>query len=221
MPYIAVATVNIFLALLHCDIVFLRVGDGVFARIDIPLSPRRDDLHVGRDRFIGQFEAHLVVALAGAAMRKPVRSQSQRNFRLAFGDHWTRHRGAQQIRVLVNRSGTQRGPDVVANKLFAQIFHQCRGRSRVQSFLTRRFQILLLADIADHRDDFAIVVFLEPGNDDGRVEPAGISEYDLFRFEFLFVHDSSFKMMVIIIAADGARCTPISRAFRIRRNLWL
>ena len=46
VPDVAVAAVNILLALLDGNIVLLRVGDGVFARIDVPLAPGRDDLHV-------------------------------------------------------------------------------------------------------------------------------------------------------------------------------
>jgi hypothetical protein len=56
VPNIAVAAVNIFLVLLDRNVVFLRVGDGVFAGVDIPLAPRGDDLDVGRDGFVSQFE---------------------------------------------------------------------------------------------------------------------------------------------------------------------
>src|SRR5215467_10506659 len=61
VPDIAVATVNVLLALLNRHLVLFRVGDGVFARIDRPLAPRRNDLQVRGDRLVGEFETHLVV----------------------------------------------------------------------------------------------------------------------------------------------------------------
>ena len=53
-----------------------RVFDGVLARDDVPLAPRRDHRQVRRQRLVGQLEAHLVVALAGAAVRQARRSRS-------------------------------------------------------------------------------------------------------------------------------------------------
>src|SRR6267154_169105 len=53
VPDVAVAAVDIFFALLDGDIVFLRVGDGVFAGVDVPLAPRGDDLQTGSDGFVG------------------------------------------------------------------------------------------------------------------------------------------------------------------------
>ena len=43
-------------------------------------------------------------------------------------------------------------------------------------------QIFLLADVADHGDHFAAVIFAEPGNDDGGIQAAGIGEHNFFRF---------------------------------------
>src|SRR5882757_5174296 len=53
VPDVAVAAVDIFFALLDGDVVFLRVGDGVFAGVDIPFAPRSDDLEIGGDGFVG------------------------------------------------------------------------------------------------------------------------------------------------------------------------
>src|SRR5712675_943684 len=53
VPDVAVAAVDIFFALLDGDVVFLRVGNGVFAGIDVPLAPRGDDLEIGSDGFVG------------------------------------------------------------------------------------------------------------------------------------------------------------------------
>src|SRR4029077_5114984 len=72
VPDVAVAAVDVFLALLDGNLVRFGVGDGVLARIDVPFAPRRNDLQSGRDGFVGQLEANLVVAFAGAAVREAI-----------------------------------------------------------------------------------------------------------------------------------------------------
>ena len=170
VPDVAVAAVDIFLALLDGHVVLLRVGDSVFARVNVPLAPRRDDLNIRRDGFVSQFESHLIVAFAGAAVGEAIGAEFQRDFRLALGDDGPRHRSAEEIGVLVDGAGAQRRPDVVANEFFAQIFDVRRGSAGGKRFLARGFEIFLLADVADDSDDFAAVVFLEPRDDDGGVE---------------------------------------------------
>jgi len=54
VPDVAVAAVDIFLALLDGHVVLLRVGDSVFARVNVPLAPRCDDLNVRRDGFVSE-----------------------------------------------------------------------------------------------------------------------------------------------------------------------
>src|SRR5580704_144555 len=44
VPDVAVAAIDIFLALLDGYVVLFGIGNRVFARIDVPLAPRRDDL---------------------------------------------------------------------------------------------------------------------------------------------------------------------------------
>ena len=69
VPDVAVAAVDILLGLLDGNIVRLRVGDGFFARDDIPFAPRSDDLQFRREGFGGKLETDLIVAFAGAAVR--------------------------------------------------------------------------------------------------------------------------------------------------------
>src|SRR5882762_8947077 len=172
VPDVAIAAVDIFFALLDGNVVLLRVGNGIFAGIDVPFAPRSNDPDMGRDGFVSQFETDLVVALAGAAVRKPIGAEFQRNFRLAFGDDGPRHGSAEEIGVLVDGAGAESRPDVVAHKLFAQIFDVRCGSAGGECFFARGFQIFLLANVTDHGDDFAAVVFLEPRNDDGGIQAA-------------------------------------------------
>ncbi len=124
-------------------------------------------------------------------MGKAVGAEFQRDFGLPLTQDGTRHGGAEQIGVLVNGAGAQSGPDVVAHEFFAQVFDVGGGCAGGEGFFSRGFEVFLLADIADHGDDFALIIFFEPGNDDGRVEAAGIGENDFFRLVRLYFHNSS------------------------------
>ena len=102
VPDIAIAAVDIGCALRDRHIVLLGVFDGVFARDDVPFAPWRDDRQMRRNGFIRQFETHLVVALAGAAVRKRVAPGLQGHFRLALCEQRPRNGGAEQIFMLVD-----------------------------------------------------------------------------------------------------------------------
>ena len=128
VPDVAVAAVDVFLGLIDGDVVRARVFDGIFARIDFPFAPRRDDLKVGCERFGGQLKTDLVVALAGAAVGQRVRADFPGDLDLPLRKERAGERRAQQIFVLVDGSGTERGPDVAGDELLAQIF-RCTRRS--------------------------------------------------------------------------------------------
>src|ERR1700756_4783001 len=96
--------------------------------------------------------------------------------------------------MLVDGAGAERGPNVVSDKFFAQIFDIGAGGAGGERFLARGFEIFLLADVADHGDDFALIIFLQPRDDDGRVEPAGIGEDYFFGLTELLVHFASFVL---------------------------
>src|SRR5258708_30096734 len=197
MPDVAIATVDIFFALLHGNVVFLSVGNGVFAGINVPFAPGSDNLQIGRDGFVGQFETHLVVAFAGATVGKTVGAELERDFGLPLAEDGAGHGGPEQIGVFVDGAGAQRRPDVIAHKFFAQILDVGGGGAGGQRFFSRGFKIFLLADVADHGDDFALIIFFEPGDDDGGVEPAGVGE-DYFSWLWLVrccFHNSSLVLL--------------------------
>ena len=123
MPDVAVAAVDVFLALLDRDVVLLRIGNGVFAGIDVPFAPGSNDLDTGRNGFVSQFKTDLIIALTRAAVRETIGTERPSNFRLALGDDRPRHGSAEEIGVFVNRSGAERRPDVVPHKFFSEIFY--------------------------------------------------------------------------------------------------
>jgi hypothetical protein len=124
-------------------------------------------------------------------MSETVGAKFQRDFSLALCDNGARHRRAEQIRVFVDGARAERRPDVVAHEFFAQILNGRARCSGCQRLFVRALQIFLLADVAYHGDHFAaVVIFLQPGNDDRRIESAGIGEHYFFRFRLLLFHVS-------------------------------
>ena len=65
---VAIAAVDVLFGLGDGHIVLLSIVDGVLATADFPLAPGGDDLELGVECHHGQLEAHLVVALTGAAV---------------------------------------------------------------------------------------------------------------------------------------------------------
>src|SRR5260370_35832078 len=90
--------------------------------------------------------------------------------------------------MFVDGSGAQRWPDIVADKFGAQVFGVDGRRAGGERLLARGFQIFLLANVADHGDYFAAVVFTEPGNNDGGIQSARIGQDDFFWFLLLLIH---------------------------------
>ena len=181
VPDIAVAAVDFRGGLRDRHVVFRRVLDAVFARDQIPFAPRGDHGQLGRQSLIGQLEADLIVALAGAAVRERVASGGKRGFHLAFGEQRPRDRRPEQILVLIDAARADQLPQIVADELFAHVGDFHFGSSGLARFRFEAGQLIAaLTDIAAHGDDFATVVFLQPRNDDGCVQPARIGECDFF-----------------------------------------
>src|SRR5688572_15407191 len=98
--------------------------DEIAARLEIPLTPGRDHLDIRIERVISELEAHLVVALAGGAVRDGVGAGELRNLDLALGDQRPRNRGAEQIDALVKRVRPEHRKDEVAHKFLAQVLDE-------------------------------------------------------------------------------------------------
>ncbi len=182
VPDIAVAAVNVFGGLLDRDIVCARVVNGFFARDDAPFAPRSDDLQFRSKRLGRQLEAYLIVALARTAVCEGIRAKFLGELHLALREKRPRKGSAQQILMFVNGTRAQRGPDVTRDEFLAKILDVCGTRAGGERLLARRFQILLLTEIADHGDHLAAaVIFLEPRNDDGGIQTSGICKHNFLR----------------------------------------
>ena len=125
----------------------------------IPFPPRRDHLDVGLERIIGEFETHLVVALAGRAMGDRVGADLLGDLDLLLGDQRPRDGGAQQIDALIQRIGAEHGKDIVADEFLAQILDEdvLRLDAEELSLLARGLDLLALAQIGGEGDDLGAI----------------------------------------------------------------
>ena len=165
---------------LQGDAVGLGVVDLLLPAADGPLPPGGDDLHVRGKAADGQLKPHLVVPLSGAAMADGVRALLPGDLHQAAGDDRPGEGGAQQV-VLIFGPHHHGGDDHLIHHEVGQILHPDLGGPRLQGLLLDAVQLVPLAHVGGHGDDLrVVVVFLEPRDDDGRIQPAGIGEHDLF-----------------------------------------
>src|SRR3546814_6856199 len=83
----------------------------------IPFAPRGDHLDIGGERIIAEFEADLIVALAGGTMRHRIGTHLTCDLDLALGDQRPRDRRAEQVQPLVERVGAHHREDVLLDEL--------------------------------------------------------------------------------------------------------
>ena len=94
---------------------------------------------------------------------------------------------AEQI-VLVLCIRFEAGPDVVGDVFFTQVFDVQLGCTGLDGLFFETVKLRALTDIAGDGDDFTVVVvFLEPRNDNGGIETAGVCKNDLFDVFFLYI----------------------------------
>ena len=171
---------------LQGNVVRFRVIDLFVAALDVPDPPRRDDRHFGRKCLDGQFKTDLIVSLARAAVADGVRPFFLGDLDNALCNDGTCKRSAEQVFVFVHRARLHRGINVILNKFFAQVLYVQLGSARFESLLFQPVQLALLPDIGGNGDHFAVVIiFFQPRDDDGRIQPARISKdnlLDLFLF---------------------------------------
>ncbi|MFS8628689.1 MAG: hypothetical protein FWJ73_04935 [Limnochordales bacterium] len=176
VPEIAVHAVRLVLGHRHRDVAGRGILHGVLARADVPLAPRRDDGQQGVEGLVRQLEAHLVVAFARRAVRHRVGAHLVRDFHLPLRDDRPGHRRAQQILSFVNGARPQDREDVVLHELAPQVFHEHLRSAAPQRLLLDAFQLVALTYVGHVGDHFAAVRFLEPRNDDRRVQAARVRQ---------------------------------------------
>ena len=100
----------------------------------------------------------------------------------ALGDDGTGKGGAQQI-VLVLGTHHHRGDDHVVHHLVGQVLNVQLGGTGLDGLLLQTVQLAALAHVGGDGDDLGvIIVLLQPGDDDGSIQTAGIGEHYFFHF---------------------------------------
>ena len=186
VPQVLVLGVGSLTGELQGDVVGLCVVDLLVTGLDIPLTPGGDDLHVGSETLDGQLETDLVIALAGGAVADGVCALSQCDLGQLLADDGTGESGAQQV-GLVLCVHLQGGDDDLFDHLIHQISDDQLGSAGGQGLFFQAIQLVSLTDVAGHGDDFGIaIIFLQPGNDDGSIQTAGIGKNNFLNR--LFIH---------------------------------
>ena len=179
VPEVLVLGIVGFAADFEGDVVLFGIVDFLLTALDAPFAPRGDDGQLRREGLDGQFEAHLVVALAGAAMADGVRALLFGDLHDALGDDGPREAGAQQVFTLIYSARLHGGIDVVGDEFLFQVLDVELARAGFEGLFLQPLQLRALAHVAGDGDDLAVViVLLEPGDDDGGVQPAGICEHN-------------------------------------------
>src|SRR5437660_10656282 len=89
--------------------------------------------------------------------------------------------------MLIDGPGAQSGKDIAAQELVAQVDNAHLGSAGLMGLFYDGVDVIALANIGDHGNHVAVVVLLEPGNDDGGVESSGICQ------DNFLTHDCSLK----------------------------
>ena len=151
------------------------------ARGEVPLAYGRDELERGVERLDGCLEAHLVVALAGAAVGHVLGAVLVRDVHQMLGDERTRKRREQRVDALVLAVCPDGLREDLLGVLLAHVDGLGHDGAHIEGLLLDGTEIpLVLADVAADGDDVHVALDLQPLHDDGRVEAARVCEDYLF-----------------------------------------
>ena len=151
------------------------------ARVIPQLRTGRHHLEVGGQRAGGHLEAHLVVALAGAAVGHRVGPVAAGHLDQVAHDDRARQGRHQRVAVLVEGVGPQGRAHEVAGELLAAVDHDGVDGPGGQRPGLQGLPVAALADVAGHGDDLDAQLLDHPAHGDGRVEAAAVGQHDSLR----------------------------------------
>ena len=143
--------------------------------LDIPDSPGSDNLHLGSECLDSKLETNLIVALTCAAVADSICAFSLCNLNNSLCDNGTCKGCAEEVILLVNCACLECGEDVLVYKLFLKVLDVELGSACSDCLLLKTVKLCALTDITGYCDNFAVVVvFFEPGDDDGCIKTARV-----------------------------------------------
>ena len=194
MPQVLVLGIVRLAADLQRHIVRLCIVDLFLSGLDVPLAPRRDDLHIRGEALDRQLKPDLIVALAGRAVRDGVRALGEGDLGQLLADDRSCKGRAQQVGLILGVHLHRRNDDLV-DHLVDQIGDDQLACAGLEGLFFESIQLVALADVCGHRDDLRIVVvFLQPRDDDRRVQSARVSQHDLLDFILIHIHFPPFDV---------------------------
>ena len=110
------------------------------------------------------------------------------NFDLSFCEKRPCDRCPQQIFAFVHRAGSDERPEVLSYEFVPKVLDVALGCATADSLFFQPVEFIILADVPGHGNDFTAIVFLEPRNDDRRIQAARIRQNDLLH---LLIHNRS------------------------------
>jgi len=113
-------------------------------------------------------------------VRERVGAPLERHAHLVVGEQRARERRAEQVLVLVDGAGRERLVAVVAYELLTQVLDDALRGARLERLRLDRVVVVALADVAAVGDHLrAVVVLLDPRDDDRRVEAPRVGQHHL------------------------------------------
>src|SRR5260370_37028093 len=91
------------------DPALLGIVEAIFARLESPLAPRRNDFQFRRESLEGMLEADLIIAFAGASVSDGGRALAQRNLDLMLCNYRPDKRTPKQRFLFVGLPSTDSG----------------------------------------------------------------------------------------------------------------
>ena len=155
-----------------------RISQQLLARCEIPDAPRRDHGDIGLQGVGAKLKAHLVVAFAGGAVSHSVCPAFGCDLNETLGDERAGDGCAQQVFALIQRIGSEHREDEIRCELFTQVVNVDFFHAHRLGFGAGRAEFFALADVGSESHHFAVVSLLQPAQDHGSVQPAGVGEDD-------------------------------------------
>ena len=176
-PQVVVDRVRLAAPHRHMDPVLLGIRD-LLAAGHAPVADRGQHRHVGGKRRHRRLEAHLVVPLAGAAVRDGARASLPRHRHQMTGDQRPRERRHQRVAALVEGARLQHRQHELVRELVAGVHDHRLGSARRGCPRLDLLAFDALADVDQEGDHLGAVLLGQPAQRNRCVEAARVREDD-------------------------------------------
>lgn len=130
----------------------------VFTALELPCSPRSDNLHIRSISLNSKLKTNLIVALTCAAVADSVSALSLSNLYKSFSNDRTSERCAEEVLALVNSACLNGRNDVIVNKLLVKVFNIKFRCACFDSLFLKTVKLCALSYITRNSDNLAVVI---------------------------------------------------------------